>query len=70
MTVVYAVVHADFLVIYMMTVMVQLPLVLLKSYIQIGVILMEMVMLIVFRLLGISVPSTIAMKVMVIVTLK
>ena len=55
MTVVYAVVHADFLVILMMTVMVQLPLVLMKSIIQIGVILMEMVMLIVFRLLGISV---------------
>ena len=49
------VVRVDFLVILMMTVMVQLPLVLMKSIIQIGVILMEMVMLIVFRLLGISV---------------
>ena len=55
MIVVYVVVHAAFLVIHMMIVMVQLPLVMLKSNIQIGVILMEMVMLIVFRLLVISV---------------
>ena len=43
------VVHADFLVILMLTVMVKIPLV------QIGVTLMAMVMLIVFSLIGISV---------------
>ena len=49
MTVVYVVVHAEILVIHMMTVLVKIPLV------QIGVTLMAMVMLIVFSLIGISV---------------